>query len=502
MLRCRKCRKGFIDSTCLLMVEAADESSAPACSIWHVNVDTLPEWILTSIHQAQWTVGKLNCQNCGARLGSFNFIARTWCPCGRETAVHLSKSRVDLDHKHAVHIVQPRRTRPDKRQAGLWTDSFQNNEEMPESNRNVLDGLKLNCAGQSEPSHLMTDSEATQSFSFSPLYCISNRRRCSLEEDTPSRALCLCPGNPMRRSVFETMRAATDESATSPITNPTTQQFDADFEVTERQLVLDQQHLSDVEALEFSAVNSSAHEEVFDSTMIQRGRANPDATEQEEEMVPQASAASPAANRQSKREKNRLKSLRRRQRRRERWLNRHLEQEQVCGVSGLLTDSEEEEDREGFTCAVCLDVYFSPHSCQPCGHVFCEPCLRTLAKNRPTNTPCPLCRTLISHTRFQKELYESSKTFFPKVYHARKQNFQNAACARWPLPKCHKTFRPFWGHHRQEAARRWYFTLDVLDLADMRGWLFDIGLVIVYIHSVNWILAFLLLCFFMYFFFC
>ena len=62
----------------------------------------------------------------------------------------------------------------------------------------------------------------------------------------------------------------------------------------------------------------------------------------------------------------------------------------------------EEEDREGLTCAVCLDVYFSPHSCQPCSHVFCEPCLRTLARNRPTNTPCPLCRTLISHTNFHK----------------------------------------------------------------------------------------------------
>lgn len=63
------------------------------------------------------------------------------------------------------------------------------------------------------------------------------------------------------------------------------------------------------------------------------------------------------------------------------------------------------------------------------------------------------------------------------------------------------------GYQRQAAAgRRWQFapagfTLDALDLADMRGWLFDIDLVIIYIHSVNWILAFLLLCFLVYFFF-
>ena len=70
-------------------------------------------------------------------------------------------------------------------------------------------------------------------------------------------------------------------------------------------------------------------------------------------------------------------------------------------LGGLLTDSEE-EDREGFTCAVCLDLYYCPYSCHPCGHVFCEPCLRTLARSRPGHTPCPLCRTLISHTLFQK----------------------------------------------------------------------------------------------------
>lgn len=66
-----------------------------------------------------------------------------------------------------------------------------------------------------------------------------------------------------------------------------------------------------------------------------------------------------------------------------------------------LTGSDDEE-REGYTCAVCLDVYYSPYKCHPCSHVFCEPCLRTLAKNRPSNTLCPLCRTLISHVLFQE----------------------------------------------------------------------------------------------------
>lgn len=85
----------------------------------------------------------------------------------------------------------------------------------------------------------------------------------------------------------------------------------------------------------------------------------------------------------------------------------------LTGIQSSSSSSEDEESlsmtkREGFICAVCLDVYFSPYICHPCNHIFCEPCLRTLAKNSPTNTPCPLCRTVITHVFFQKG---ETKTF-------------------------------------------------------------------------------------------
>ncbi|XP_040013001.1 E3 ubiquitin-protein ligase RNF180-like [Xiphias gladius] len=520
MLRCRRCRRGIIDSSCLARVEATDESSAAVCSIWHVNVDSLPEWILTSLHQAQWTVGKLNCQNCRARLGGFNFINRSKCPCGRDATVHLNKSRVDLDHKRYVFIVQPRRTRPEKGQAGRPKNSTQNNER-PEFNRTALDSLQLNCAAvmshtsHAQDSNSLTDSENTQSFPLSPLYCISNRRRRNLEDDATFRSSCFCPSGLMNRSAVDLTRAGTDELTQSPISYPTSQQVDTDGEALVdaaalrsfvsggRRLPLDQQLLQTAEDVESSVESTAVHEEVSDSTVFLRGRTVSDiVAEQEEEMVIQAPMASPALNSLSKTEKNHLKSLQRKQRRRQRWLL-----EQAESMSGSLLDSEE-EDREGFTCAVCLDVYFSPYSCQPCGHVFCEPCLRRLAKNRPSNTPCPLCRTLISHTKFHKELNQTAKTFFPKVYYARKQNFQSAPCAKWPLPSCRKCLPTFWGYRRQTATarRRWHFahggfTIDTLDLTDMWGWLLDIGLVIVCIHSVNWILAFLFLCFLLYYYY-
>lgn len=69
----------------------------------------------------------------------------------------------------------------------------------------------------------------------------------------------------------------------------------------------------------------------------------------------------------------------------------------------MSTDEETEfpEEKDSYMCAVCLDVYFNPYMCYPCHHIFCEPCLRTLAKDNPASTPCPLCRTIISRVFLQ-----------------------------------------------------------------------------------------------------
>ncbi|KAM4577094.1 uncharacterized protein rnf180a [Odontesthes bonariensis] len=225
--------------------------------------------------------------------------------------------------------------------------------------------------------------------------------------------------------------------------------------------------------------------------------------------------------RMSKREKNRIKSLRRRQRRREKWRQSQQQESRQSSTGNPTTtssssssSSEDDEalstgDREGFICAVCLDVYFSPYMCHPCNHIFCEPCLRTLAKNSPTNTPCPLCRTIITHVFFQKDLNQTARTFFPKEYLSRKQSFQKASCAKWPLPSCRKLFRIFGGFQRQPSPimRRQFphgggYRLDAMDFEDdSRGWRFDMDMVIIYIYSVNWIIGFFIFCFLCYLFF-
>ncbi|KAJ8414027.1 hypothetical protein AAFF_G00066250 [Aldrovandia affinis] len=230
-------------------------------------------------------------------------------------------------------------------------------------------------------------------------------------------------------------------------------------------------------------------------------------------MPPATASLTPVVERRlSKRERNRLKVLRRKQRRRERWIQSQLQEHRQSSTGRPTSSSDDEDphagDREGFICAVCLDVYFSPYMCHPCSHVFCEPCLRTLAKNSPANTPCPLCRTVITHVFFQKELNHTTRTFFPKEYLSRKQNFQRASCSKWPLPSCRKLFRIFGGFRRQPSpiTRRQFphggYRLDALDFEDdSRGWRFDMDMVIIYIYSVNWVIGFVVFCFLCYLFF-
>ncbi|XP_015668133.1 E3 ubiquitin-protein ligase RNF180 [Protobothrops mucrosquamatus] len=168
---------------------------------------------------------------------------------------------------------------------------------------------------------------------------------------------------------------------------------------------------------------------------------------------------------------------------------------------------EHRKDKESYLCAVCLDIYFNPYKCYPCHHIFCEPCLRMLAKDNPTSTPCPLCRTAITHVFFQSELNNSTETFFPMEYSKLKENFQKSNLANWPLPSCKKVFRVIDGFQSTDSFTRRHFPhaahrMDYMDFEDdSRGWRFDMDMVIIYIYAINWVLGFIVFCFLCYFFF-
>ncbi|KAG5199116.1 hypothetical protein JEQ12_006816 [Ovis aries] len=115
ILRCWKCRKCIASSGCFMEYlenqvtkntnDSADDENI--CHVWHMNIEALPEWIHCLIQKAQWTVGKLNCPFCGARLGGFNFVSTPKCSCGQLAAVHLSKSRTDYQPTPSGRLMRP-----------------------------------------------------------------------------------------------------------------------------------------------------------------------------------------------------------------------------------------------------------------------------------------------------------------------------------------------------------------------------------------------------------
>lgn len=457
-LRCKKCRRCLIDSTSLLKIVTSGENAA-TCNVWHLNVESLPDWILASVNQVHWTVGKLNCQYCGARLGGFNFTNGSKCTCGLDTTVHLNKSRVDQDLKPQLLLTRP---------AGRFRRQTDRKEDrvasLPQTN-NLMTEL------QSTEIQYLPSSSSTFSYSCTvfPAVTAGDVDRNELEFASSEEPHSL-----------GSVEVGTDVTLPSELLHPP--------QLSDYQENLEERHVDSASQMRAS-LDLAVDTEGVRPRVIE---------------VPLRNIFPSLQPKLSKKERNRLKSLRRKQRKKERWIQSQQEVKELS-MKWDLTSSDEEE-REGYTCAVCLDVYYSPYKCHPCSHVFCEPCLRTLAKNRPSNTPCPLCRTLISHVLFQEELNQTTKTCFPKVYWSRHETFKKTNYSKWPLPNCPKRFRIFWGFQRHGGpASRWQFPhrafgLDVLDLGDMWGWPFDIDFVIISIYSLHWVLALMIFCGLCYFF--
>lgn len=108
-VKCKKCRKTIINVLQYhdLLINAHHQPLS-ACksecyTITEQNVvflteDTLPEWIMQKVQEAEWSKGRLNCTYCESRLGGFDFISGSKCQCAKNVlpAVHLIKSKVDL----------------------------------------------------------------------------------------------------------------------------------------------------------------------------------------------------------------------------------------------------------------------------------------------------------------------------------------------------------------------------------------------------------------------
>ncbi|KAM9252995.1 E3 ubiquitin-protein ligase RNF180 isoform 1-T1 [Dugong dugon] len=571
-LRCQKCRKCIASSDCFMKYlenQVSKDRHDPAdaqniCHVWHMNIEALPEWINCLIQKTQWTVGELNCPFCGAHLGGFNFVSTPKCSCGQLAAVHLSKSRTDYQLARAGRLMRPlpKFSSHPRVQSGRDKDTLLTGGASKKSNHRLLNMAQNNYGPgrltealclEVRSTYFEMKNEKLRFKASDPKYQLFVPQlvtgRCTaraFHRKSHSLDLHISENLPLLPTLYEIHSKTTAYSRlneTQPVDlsglplessknscsfqNPSS--FDPNillqrFSVApcETQTQRGGEFQCSLEASAVYSEHANANNLTFLMDLPSAGRSTLEASDQEEHLSPldflcSASFSLGAINqRLSKRERSKLKNLRRKQRQHERWLQK---QGKYPGV-GLLnhmtlnnemsTDDEDEytEEKESYICAVCLDVYFNPYMCYPCRHIFCEPCLRTLAKDNPASTPCPLCRTVISRVFFQTELNNATKTFFAKEYLKIKQSFQKSSTAKWPLPSCRKAFHLFGGFHRHAApvTRRQFphgaHRMDYLHFEDdSRGWWFDMDMVIIYIYSVNWIIGFIVFCFLCYFFF-
>lgn len=179
--------------------------------------------------QAQWTVGKLNCHNCSARLGGFNFIHHFECPCGRDAAIHLNKSRVDPEHKKCFLLVQPKMMKPRKELNNLLT--FESQSKDPERNQTKLQKLHLTYAtaiSHGSPAVTSTSQSGIENsflYSFSPLYCICKQKQHS-KADVATHFCSFYPAGVADTPSTWPMSAETEESP--HVSRPILRQHDND----------------------------------------------------------------------------------------------------------------------------------------------------------------------------------------------------------------------------------------------------------------------------------
>lgn len=206
-------------------------------------------------------MGKLKCQNCGARLGGFNFVNRSKCSCGHDTTVHLSKSRVDQDLKPPVLLTRLGRTR-----------------EHTVRRKNEVESLPQTISSSPSPS-------STLSFSCTVSHVASAETEREVESTEEPQ-------------ILENVERGTGVSLPSELPPP----------LSDSQESLDVRHVG-------SASQSSTSLDRAVNPEVRLGVTEEPSRNNSPNLEPKV----------SKREKNCLKSLRRKQRKKERWIQRQQE---------------------------------------------------------------------------------------------------------------------------------------------------------------------------------
>uniref|UniRef100_A0A8C0V371 E3 ubiquitin-protein ligase RNF180 n=1 Tax=Cyanistes caeruleus TaxID=156563 RepID=A0A8C0V371_CYACU len=547
VLRCWRCRKCITNSVFFAKCNGKKTSKIPqlsaaaqnSCNAWHVSLEAIPEWVKCVIEKAQWTIGKLHCPFCEACLGGFNFVCNKEYSCRQLVNRHFCKSwtehqppfSVKLSKSSEKHLLL-------KIQSGFNKDNYL---EVVTATLEIKNQGLSYAAGSSNDAGRLTEALCLEvrapryeiESKKLPLKALNQKRNlpssCPVKDACTakpfhrrSRSLDLNTGERLVLSpvLYETCNMGTlycgqnenppayiqgrfqlgsnrkGGSSFQDLYSSSADILQNQFQVTSITTLL---HRETESECDFEVTGQSSGSVIADGSPFVMNLSSPTRAVEDKWYITPGGLVQPMSisfnEKLSKRERDKSKSLRRKQRMREQCLQKRPEND------NLHTDDEHElrRDKESYLCAVCLDVYFNPYMCYPCHHIFCEPCLRMLAKDNPASTPCPLCRTTIATVFFQRDLNNSTRSFFPMEYLNLKENFQKSNSAKWPLPSCKKAFRVLEAgfRRRSNTVTRRHFPhaahrMDYMDFEDdSRGWRFDMDMCTLHFKTMHHILHFL-----------
>jgi len=134
------------------------------------------------------------------------------------------------------------------------------------------------------------------------------------------------------------------------------------------------------------------------------------------------------------RRKRRRKELLERERQRERGARSEQERKEAKLRELLEAEPELNTLTDDVICPVCLDLLHEPFQVEPCGHIFCEPCLRRLGQKNPMNCSCPLCRTKIGFCKHLAATSREIREEHQQLYLKRKKFERSTPVFSYPLP--------------------------------------------------------------------
>lgn len=99
-IKCHKCRHILLTDMANTYKSLCDDKCDSYSSKHFVYLleDQLPSWIKKKIDEEQWTRGKLLCEKCGSKIGSFDFVSGRKCSCEKSIlpSVYFVTSQIDI----------------------------------------------------------------------------------------------------------------------------------------------------------------------------------------------------------------------------------------------------------------------------------------------------------------------------------------------------------------------------------------------------------------------